>query len=378
MFFHNIKYNLLYLFKNKTLIFWTFAFPLIIGTFFKMAFSDIEKKEKLSIFEIAVIENDEYKNDIVLKTIFNELDGEVFNITYTTVSDANNKLDSQEIEGYLIKENNDIKLKIKQNGIEETIFKYIVDEIIIAQNIIGDLIKNNAEINYKEIYQEVLNKINIKLNINDTSPKNLSYTMIEYYTLIAMTCLYGGIIGMYSINTILANMSKKGCRIAISPVKKSHLLLTSTISSFIVELIGISLLILYTIFALGVDYGEKIIPVILMAIVGSLAGLSLGIAVTTITKKNENTKMGIVIAITMLCCFLSGMMGITMKYIVDKNIPMLNKINPASMITDGLYSLYYYDSMDRYWFNIISLLIFSSVMIIISSLELRRQKYDNI
>jgi len=378
MFFHNIKYNLLYLFKNKTLIFWTFAFPLIIGTFFKMTFSDIEKKEKLSVFEIAVIENDEYKDDIILNTIFNELDGEVFNITYETKKEADNKLNNQEIVGYLIKENNSIELNIKQNGIEQTVFKYIVDEIIIAQNIIQDLIENNNEVNYQEIYKEVLNKINIKLNINDTSPKNLSYTMIEYYTLIAMTCLYGGIIGMYSINTILANMSKKGCRIAVSPVKKSKLLLTSTISSFIVELIGVALLFLYTIFALKVDYGENILPVILIAIVGSLAGLSLGIAVTTLVKKNENTKMGIVISITMLCCFLSGMMGITMKYIVDKNIPILNKINPASMITDGLYSLYYYETMDRYWFNIISLLIFSIVMITISSLELRRQKYDNI
>ena len=80
----------------------------------------------------------------------------------------------------------------------------------------------------------------------------------------------------------------------------------------------------------------------------------------------------------MLGCFLSGMMGITMKYIVDKNIPIINKINPASMITDGFYSLYYYDTLDRFFFNIISLLLFSIIMFIISYNGLRRQKYDNI
>lgn len=77
-------------------------------------------------------------------------------------------------------------------------------------------------------------------------------------------------------------------------------------------------------------------------------------------------------------CFLSGMMGITMKYIVDKNIPIVNKINPASMITDGFYSLYYYDTLDRYFFNIASLLIFALIMIAISYFSLRRQKYDSI
>ena len=47
-------------------------------------------------------------------------------------------------------------------------------------------------------------------------------------------------------------------------------------------------------------------------------------------------KIGILIAIVMFFCLLSGMMGITLKYVIDKNVPILNMINPASMITDGL------------------------------------------
>lgn len=67
-----------------------------------------------------------------------------------------------------------------------------------------------------------------------------------------------------------------------------------------------------------------------------------------------------------------------MKYMIDKNIPIINKVNPASMITDGFYSLYYYDTLDRYFFNIASLLIFAFIMIGISMFSLRRQKYDSI
>ncbi len=67
-----------------------------------------------------------------------------------------------------------------------------------------------------------------------------------------------------------------------------------------------------------------------------------------------------------------------MKYIVDKNIPIVNKLNPASMITDGFYSLYYYDTLDRFFFNIASLLIFALIMLTISYFSLRRQKYDSI
>jgi ABC-2 type transport system permease protein len=118
--------------------------------------------------------------------------------------------------------------------------------------------------------------------------------------------------------------------------------------------------------------------IILLGMVGSLSGLSLGLLIGTIIKKNENIKIGILIGITMLGCFLSGMMGITMKYIIDKNIPLINKLNPAAIITDGFYSLYYYNTLDRYWYNIISLLIISLILILISANSLRRQKYDNI
>lgn len=383
MFFHNLKYNLIYLFKNKPLLFWTFAFPIIMATLFNLAFSDIESNEKLKKFDIAVVKDENYNQDIVLNTIFKELNGNLFDIKYTDKNKAEDLLENKKIVGYISKEDNNIKLTIKQNGMEQTILKYITDEIMISQNIINNLIEekhknNEVNINYEEIYNNVLTNINNEIELLDKSPNNLSYTMIEYYTLIAMACLYGGIIGMYSINNILANMSKKGCRVSVSPVKKINLLASSITASFIVELIGIMLLFLYTIFALNVDYGERILPIILIAVVGCLAGLTFGIAITTITKKNENTKIGIIISITMICSFLSGMMGITMKYIVDKNIPILNLINPASMITDGLYSLYYYDTLERYWFNIISLLIFSLIMILISSFELRRQKYDSI
>ena len=53
---------------------------------------------------------------------------------------------------------------------------------------------------------------------------------------------------------------------------------------------------------------------------------------------------------------------------------LLIKVNPVSMITDGFYSLYYYDTLERYFFNIVSLLIFSIVAIAISYRGLRRQK----
>ena len=51
MFIHNLRYNIKTLFKNKILVFWTFAFPIILGIFFNMAFSNIEKDEVFKEFK---------------------------------------------------------------------------------------------------------------------------------------------------------------------------------------------------------------------------------------------------------------------------------------------------------------------------------------
>ena len=393
MFIHNFKYSLKALLRNKMLIFWTFAFPIILGTLFKVAFSNIENSEKLDIINIAIVQNEEFENNEAFKTSFEKLSDEnnedrLFNTQYTTKEEAKDLLNKGEIIGYMELKQDKPVLTFVTNGIDETVFKHVAEEIVQTSDIIKQLSQTqiqkqiasgNYNINYDEIYNkaiEMAKENNVELK--NISNSNLSYTMIEFYTLIAMTCLYGGMLSMVSINQTLANMSNKGKRIAVSPTKKSIIILSSLLASYIVQLIGLAILFLYTLFVLGVDYGSNTGLIILLAIVGSFAGLALGTFVGTIFKSSENTKTGILIALTMLGCYLSGMMGLTMKYIVDKNVPIVNKINPASMITDGFYSLYYYDRLDRYWFNIASLLIFALILVIISFFSLRRQKYDSI
>lgn len=384
MFLHNLKYSFKILFKSKMLIFWTFAFPIILGTFFNMAFKDIENNEKLDIIDIAIVDNENFNNSILYKETFKKLgdssnENYMFNIKYVDLETSKKLLKDKKIIGYLLIED-DVKIVVNSSGINETIFRQVVDEIIQTEIVINykvSKIEDSQDINNQVI--DIVNDINnTKNNIVDKSSNNLSYTLIEFYTLIAMACLYGGILGMVSINNNLANMSAQGKRVSVSPLSKFKLILSSVISSYITQIIGIILLFIYTIIILKVDYGDNLFLVILLALVGCLAGLSLGIFIATIFKTNDNIKTGIIISISMVGCFLSGMMGITMKYYVDKYVPIINKLNPANMITDGFYSLYYYNTLNRYYFNLCSLLLFSIILIIMSVLSLRRQKYDSI
>ena len=98
-------------------------------------------------------------------------------------------------------------------------------------------------------------------------------------------------------------MSNKGKIIAVSPTKKSTIILSSLLASYITQLIGLAILFVYTICILKVDYGDNTTLIILLAMIGSLAGLTLGTFVGTLFKTNENAKTGILIALTMLRMF---------------------------------------------------------------------------
>ena len=401
MFIHNFKYSLKTLFRNKMLIFWTFAFPIILGTLFHLAFSNISKTETFDAIDIAIVKNDDFESNEAYKTVFKQLSDEssedyMFNTKYVSEDEAKKLLEDDKIVGYMKLEGDEPKLTFANNGIKQTTFKYVVEEIAQKSNMINNIVEQeiktkmlsasiaeeeNADISIdtQAIIQKAYEQVqNDEVKLKNTSNKNLDYMMIEFYTLIAMTCLYGGILGMVALNQNLANMTNQGKRISVSPIKKAKLLLSSLLAGYVTQLVGLALLFAYTVFVLKVDYGNNIGLIILLAMVGSFTGLTMGVAVASLFKASDNAKTGILIGITMFGCFLAGMMGVTMKYVIDKNVPIINKLNPANMITDGFYSLYYYDTLDRYYFNIASLLIFAFALIVISFFSLRRQKYESI
>lgn len=393
MFLHNLKYTIKTLFKNKILIFWTFAFPIILGIFFNMAFPNIEKDEKLKVFDIAVVNDSQFENQKIYQEALKELsaddsENKLFNIKYVKKEKADSLLDDSDIEGYIIFKNEEPQVVVKKNGTYQTLIRFVVTEIGQNKAIVEDLTKKTVEneiakgstsFDPEKIAKDILEKINNgQVNMKNISASNLSYMQIEFYTLIAMTCMYCGMLGLTAINNCLANMSSKGKRISVSPNKKSIIVLSSAIGSYLVSMVGIAILILFLRFVLKVDFGDNTPLVILLSAVGDLAGISMGVLIASVFRVSEGAKTGITIAITMFLSVLSGMMGVTLKYVIDKNVPVINLINPNNLITDGFYSLYYYDTLDRYLRDVTYLLVFVVICLTISFISLRREKYDSI
>ena len=77
MFAHIFKYRMKCLLKDKETMFWTLLFPLALGIFFNLAFSGIGKGETFQTIPVAVVDNEEYRNDTVFQTILQEVSSRI-------------------------------------------------------------------------------------------------------------------------------------------------------------------------------------------------------------------------------------------------------------------------------------------------------------
>lgn len=210
-----------------------------------MAFSNLEKDEQLKVFDIAVVNDSQFEKQIIYKETLKELSdkdskNQLFNIKYVTKKKADSLLDDSQIEGYIQFKNNEPNVVVKENGTYETLLKFVVTEVKQNKSVIEELCKKNIETQIakgntsfdgEKIAKENLLKINdTHVKLMDKSSANLGYMQIEFYTLIAMACLYGGTLGLTAINTCLANMSSKGKRISVSPNRKSIIVLSSAVA----------------------------------------------------------------------------------------------------------------------------------------------------
>ena len=67
-----------------------------------------------------------------------------------------------------------------------------------------------------------------------------------------------------------------------------------------------------------------------------------------------------------------------MKVIITEKAPIVNKINPAAVISDSYYCLNMFGAGSRYFMTLIYMLILSAVLIALGLFMGRRNHYDSI
>ncbi len=361
MFLHSFKNTFKVLIRDKTLIFWTLIFPLILGSFFNIALGNIINSMKFD--PINVVVKDDLRDDKYFDNFLKKLEKEkIFKLC------DEKEIDDKKITAY-IKDYD--KVEFKKSGLYESIVESIMNAYLRKGIMIEKILRKNPTFN-PNILLENIN------HIKDVSKKNINIVNTFFYALIGMQALYGFSFGLLIIYRYEANLTSIAKRNAIAPIKKSVSLSASILAGFIINFS----IVLFTMFFFNkiykIDFSNKLIPLIFLIGLASLFGILFGSLIALSNKASIEVKNGIGIAINMVFSYLAGIMDSDMKIIVQENFPIINKLNPVCLINDGIYSLYYYDTLDRYWENIKYLLFLTLLFGLISYLLTRGRQYDSI
>lgn len=404
---HLITHKINVLLHNRVLVFWTLAFPILLGVLFKVVLGGIVGGEAFETVEVAVVNSQTYQ-DSPFKPVFEELsksesattgsDKPLLSVhTVSSLAEGKKLLNEDAVDGVVEiveKTTTDgiplpgAKLTIVANGIDQTILNAILDEITQRMNLVSKLTASEIETQMRAgnpMPDPVVVAADIQDTLadhgfifNDRSPKSMDPLMVEFFSLMAMAALYGGFFSMTLMNYLQPPMGVIGRRISVAPVSKTKLIISAVAASFLVELVGMMALLAICHFLFGIDFGSNWVLTLALTAVSAVMGLSFGAAVSTLIPGGENVKIGSLIAVTMLGAVLAGMMGGTMRYVIDQNAPLVNQCNPVALITDGFYNLFFHPGFSGFGHDVLLLLVFSAVLLVASVLVLRRQRYDNL
>lgn len=372
---HLVKYNIFVKLRNFNMTFWPLVFPLIMATLFYFAFGKLEEADFETVQTAVVAEKNA---DTVFLEFLDDMeadDSELIAPREMSKEEALKALEEKQVSGIFYVDDSP-SLTVGGNGISESILQSLLESYENGKQTLEKIAQTHPEgmqaaVAQMNHYEELVDQVSLG---GRTTDGNVQF----FYALVAMACLYGSFIGFGAAITLQANLMPLAARRCVTPTHKLKLIVSEMLSSFILHFLNVVVLLIYLRYVLQLDFQGQTKEMLLISLIGSMIGVSMGIFVGSIGKMSEGIKIGILLGISMVCSFLAGLMNAEMKYVVEQHAPIINRINPAALISDAFYCINVYDDPARYTRNLVTLFMMCIVLIIASFLMVRRERYDSI
>ncbi|MGN0346174.1 MAG: ABC transporter permease [Lachnospiraceae bacterium] len=199
-----------------------------------------------------------------------------------------------------------------------------------------------------------------------------------YYATVVMGIMFNILTGINIIEDTQADVSKGAMRVSVTPEKKTSILIQSFLAKFIVAYVLTSLQLVIMNYVFQIPVGNRIGQLMLFVAVANLFALSMGEFLGLFLRGKINERQNKANALLMVSVFLSGEMLCQLPGILQVKAPIVNEINPATILNFALYKLVYYENLDGFYYNILKIFIVTIVLLGISILKMRRQKYASV
>ncbi len=202
-----------------------------------------------------------------------------------------------------------------------------------------------------------------------------------YYALLAMTALMSMTFATTTVCATQANLSALGMRRSLAPLSRFNQLMGGFLASWLCASVSMVVATLYIHFVCKVDFGGRWPVLVLALLLASLTANALGTLIGSLPKLTSGVKIGITTALSCVLSIFSGLYGtgaMNLSDWIQRNAPGFAIVNPTQQITNLFYDLLYYDSYAPFLRTSGILLAMTVLALALSTIFLRRQRYEHL
>lgn len=410
--------NLKLHFREKSSLFWLFAFPIILATMFNGMFGNIAESYELHTIDVVVVDNDDWRASPGAQTLVDGIssgsDGDhekadsgdgampkLITATKTSsVQAANQLLSDGKAQGALsVDGEGKLQLAISQAtqssvtsatdamasssglDISLTVLGNIVDLYNRNTDVVVNAVQHNPSALLDDAFTGSIGSssgFTKEIQLTNFKP---SSTARYYYALLGMVAMMAMNLAVNVVSMAQANLSALGIRRSVAPLPKLQQLLAGFLSSWICSFLSLTVDMLYIRFGCQISLGGREWAGLCACLMASFATSAFGTLIGALPGIPAGAKQGLCTALACILSLFSGLYGSFAMALSDQiaqHAPILSTLNPAQQVTNLFYDILYYDSFRPFLTTVGVLAAMSLVCLAVATVLLRRQRYEHL
>jgi ABC-2 type transport system permease protein len=376
--------------RDKALLVWALAFPLIMTCIFMGMFSSIQDAYTTVGSSLGVVRDERYAAapglDETIRAISDPTSSDrACDVTYyDSATDAEAAAAAAKVDAYLtVDVDGTPQLHVTSKSLSEngslptSVLSEVLDTYLHARAAVEKVVETRPELlatgeAIGSFTDGAVRTVRLTATKNPPSP-DARY----YYALLAMAAGMGATAGMVSVRRLLPCAGPLGARQALAAVPRWRMLVGALLGAWLCEFACLVVAALYMWGVAGVSFGGDAPGVMIALAASSLMACSAGALCRTVPRMEE----GMVSGITCLLSLFTGLYGTASQQLADAveaAAPALAHANPLWQTTNCFYALLYYDTPDAFLERVATLLAMAVAFLALAAVRMRRTSYDHL
>lgn len=427
------RYQVLSLVRDRTLMCWACAFPIILATIFGIMFAGIEDEYAVSAFRLGVVEGADYGGapglDAFLEGMADEDQGYLALSPYRDEESADEGLREGAIDGYLTvdepwrwdKEDWAPHLHVSPSasissstslGVARAVldaYVHVVAEFVELgrsnPSAIGALVGEgdmasaeaffSEQANATELGRNDLSAIGSMMGEGDMEGVDVFFSEHAgttelvltksapnpsaryYYSLLGMACGLAAMLAISAIRACQATSGALGARRTLAALPRWRVLMGSVLAAWACSFVALLIAFLYLLLVIRVDFGDGVGWCVAAIGMASLMSCAAGAFAGTFA----HVETGLVSGITCLLSLFTGLYGTAAQRVADATevaLPWLSALNPLWQISGAFYALLYYDTLGPFVRHCLALGAMTVVFAAAAALRMRSMSHEHL